>query len=106
MNTLSVSAEDEAEAGRLIYLSGIGDEFAFATLATRYRALMISAALRVIHNLEDAQDATQDALLTLWQKCKEFPNTKDQARPTPQLLILEALRISATRMELSRIGVS
>lgn len=35
-----------------------------------------------------------------------FPNTKDQERPTPSLLLLEALRIHASRMELDKNEVS
>lgn len=67
-----VPVEEEAEAGRLLYMAGLGDEAAFTKLVSRYRRLMVSAALRVLHNLADAEDAVQDAVLTLWQKCREY----------------------------------
>lgn len=55
-----------------------------------------------------AENSEERAMLNLAVAALEmvFPNTKDLSRPTPALLLLEALRIHANRMELSKNAVS
>jgi RNA polymerase sigma-70 factor (ECF subfamily) len=52
------------------YLAGDGG--AFATLVERHQARVFNVCLRVLGNVEDAADATQDAFLTTYRKLDQF----------------------------------
>ena len=54
-----------------------GDREAFAVLATPLVARFLAVARRILHDLDLAQDATQQALLSTWQ---DLPQLKDPAR--------------------------
>src|SRR6476619_608386 len=53
-----------------------GDDQAFREMVDRYHARVYSLSYGVLHNAEDAEEATQDAFLTLYRKIGTF----DEAR--------------------------
>lgn len=49
-----------------------GDENAFAQLYERYRAVIYSAAFQIIQDSEEAQDATQEVFIKLYQSLHQW----------------------------------
>lgn len=47
-----------------------GDHEAFTEIAIEVRGALIAAAQRIVSNFQDAEDAAQDALLSLWRDCQ------------------------------------
>ena len=56
-----------------------GDEEALATLYDRYRVILFSLILRILHSRPEAEDVLQEALLQVWQKAKDY----DESRGRP-----------------------
>ena len=54
-----------------------GDEAAFAELATGVADRLFSVAYRILRDVDAANDATQEALVTLW---RELPALRDRDR--------------------------
>jgi RNA polymerase sigma-70 factor, ECF subfamily len=54
-----------------------GDKGAFAVLATEIAGRFLAVARRILRDIDLAEDATQQALLTIWQ---ELPQLRDPAR--------------------------
>jgi RNA polymerase sigma-70 factor, ECF subfamily len=53
-----------------------GDEQGFREMVDRYHARVYSLAYGVLRNSEDAEEATQDAFLTLYRKIETFDESK------------------------------
>src|SRR5580765_4207852 len=53
-----------------------GDEEAFSEMVERYHARVYSLSFGVLRNAEDAEEATQDAFLTLSRKIGTFDESK------------------------------
>lgn len=53
-----------------------GDDAAFEQMVGRYHARVYSLSYGVLRNSEDAEEATQDAFLTLYRKIGTFDETK------------------------------
>jgi RNA polymerase sigma-70 factor (ECF subfamily) len=53
-----------------------GDEQGFREMVDRYHARVYSLAYGVLRNTEDAEEATQDAFLTLYRKIGTFDESK------------------------------
>jgi RNA polymerase sigma-70 factor (ECF subfamily) len=53
-----------------------GDEQGFREMVDRYNARVYSLAYGVLRNSEDAEEATQDAFLTLYRKIDTFDESK------------------------------
>jgi RNA polymerase sigma-70 factor (ECF subfamily) len=53
-----------------------GDERAFEKMVDRYHARIYSLAYGVLHNAEDAEEATQDTFLTLYRKISTFDESR------------------------------
>jgi RNA polymerase sigma-70 factor, ECF subfamily len=62
----------ESEDGTLVRASKAGDVAAFEELVKRYDSKLLRIAQHVTHNLEDAQDAVQEAFLKAFQKLRQF----------------------------------
>jgi len=56
----------------LVHASKTGDIAAFEELVKRYDSKLLRIAQHVTHNLEDAQDAVQEAFLKAFQKLEQF----------------------------------
>src|SRR5215468_5455065 len=53
-----------------------GDDAGFREMVDRYHARVYSLAYGVLRNSEDAEEATQDAFLTLYRKIDTFDESK------------------------------
>jgi RNA polymerase sigma-70 factor (ECF subfamily) len=53
-----------------------GDDPAFREMVDRYNARIYSLSYGVLRNPEDAEEATQDAFLTLYRKIGTFDESK------------------------------
>ncbi len=53
-----------------------GDDQAFREMVDRYHARVYSLSYGVLHNSEDAEEATQDTFLTLYRKIGTFDESK------------------------------
>ncbi|MEU8487135.1 sigma-70 family RNA polymerase sigma factor [Streptomyces sp. NPDC048641] len=63
-----LTAPDDLLATR----AGEGDEEAFAILMRRHSGLLLALALHTLGNLQDAEDAVQDAFISAWRRLPEF----------------------------------
>ncbi|WP_326778414.1 RNA polymerase sigma factor [Streptomyces sp. NBC_01445] len=63
-----LTAPDDLLATR----AGEGDEEAFAILMRRHSRLLLALALHTLGNLQDAEDAVQDAFISAWRRLPEF----------------------------------
>src|SRR5438477_6986238 len=70
-------AEDQNAADlELVRRIKRGDDEAFREMVDRYHARVYSLAYGVLRNPEDAEEATQDAFLTLYRKIDTFDESK------------------------------
>ena len=65
---LSQDAEDAALVGRVL----AGDMTAFETLVERYQRPLFGVATRMLGSREDAADATQNALVRIYENLRAF----------------------------------
>lgn len=56
----------------LVELAKSGDEQAFETLVKKYETFVCAACLAVLHDREDAFDASQEAFLKVWRSLPAF----------------------------------
>jgi len=68
------SLADESQAEPLTLLAGLrgGDERSYEELVRCYGGKMLSVALRIVGNLEDARDCVQDAFLQAFKHIDRF----------------------------------
>jgi RNA polymerase sigma-70 factor (ECF subfamily) len=62
----------EARLDELVDRAKAGDRVAFDELLVAMRPRALAAALRVLHNRDDAEDAVQDAFLKVWRCLAAF----------------------------------
>ncbi|HEX7501216.1 MAG TPA: sigma-70 family RNA polymerase sigma factor [Polyangia bacterium] len=70
----SAKAEVDSADGldRLVHKAQAGDRAAFDELLVAIRPRALAAALRVVHNRDDAEDAVQDAFFKVWRCLAAF----------------------------------
>lgn len=56
-----------------------GDEQSLSTLYTRYKLILFSLILRIVHSQAEAEDILQEVFLQVWRKASDF----DEARGRP-----------------------
>ena len=56
-----------------------GDEQALASLYDRYRLILFSLVLRILHSRDEAEDVLQELFLQVWKRASDF----DEARGRP-----------------------
>ena len=61
----------------LVILAQHGDKSAFALIAARIADRFLAVSRRILRDLDLAEDATQQALLSIWQ---DLPDLRDPAR--------------------------
>ncbi len=73
-----MAAHEDQDASDLELVRRIkrGDEQGFREMVDRYHARVYSLAYGVLRNSEDAEEATQDAFLTLYRKIETFDESK------------------------------
>jgi RNA polymerase sigma-70 factor (ECF subfamily) len=69
---IEIQETDESLMGRIVS----GDQQAFASLVRRHSGLFFSAAFRMCHQEQEAEDIVQEAFLKLWQKPEAFDAAK------------------------------
>jgi RNA polymerase sigma-70 factor, ECF subfamily len=79
-----------------------GDDQAFREMVDRYHARVYSLSYGVLHNAEDAEEATQDAFLTLYRKIDTF----DESRKFFSWFYRVALNAAYSRARRRRPGVT
>jgi RNA polymerase sigma-70 factor (ECF subfamily) len=70
----------------LLALAAREDEGALATLYDRYGRVAYGLALRIVRDPALAEDAVQEAFLTVWRTAKDFRS--DRAKPSTWILTL------------------
>lgn len=61
-----------AQERELVRRARAGDEGAFAALVTPHRTLLYTVCFRILGQAQDAEDATQTALLAAWRNLHRF----------------------------------
>jgi RNA polymerase sigma-70 factor (ECF subfamily) len=74
--TTSFSLGIEATDEQLMACIRNGDEAALSTLFHRHQAILRTVMARVIHNDADVEDALQEAMIELWNRCKAYDESK------------------------------
>jgi len=63
---------EEPQSRALLYAARAGNREAFGDLVTLHHRVVFRTALAVLGSREEAEDATQDAFVTAWQKLGGF----------------------------------
>jgi RNA polymerase sigma-70 factor, ECF subfamily len=71
--------EDRAALSRALVAAGCGDQTAFADVYRRTSAKLFGICLRIFADRQEAEDALQDAYMTIWTKAATF----DARRASP-----------------------
>jgi RNA polymerase sigma-70 factor (ECF subfamily) len=81
----------ESEESRLIRLATRGDAVAFEALYSRHSRALFQAALRVLGNAEDAEDALQEGLLAAYRNLHRFEGRSQFSTWLTRIVINAAL---------------
>jgi RNA polymerase sigma-70 factor (ECF subfamily) len=73
---MAVHEDQDASDLELVRRIKRGDEQGFREMVDRYNARVYSLAYGILRNSEDAEEATQDAFLTLYRKIDTFDESK------------------------------
>src|SRR5260370_38654405 len=82
---------------KLIRAGQRGDEQAVEALFRRYQRPLFQTALRVLGNMEDAEDALQDGLLSAYRNLKRFEGRSQVSTWLTRIVINAALMRRAER---------
>ncbi len=72
-------AEDRTRLAEMLEGAGRGDRAAFARLYTKTSAKLFGICLRIFPDRQEAEDALQDAYITIWNRAARF----DASRASP-----------------------
>lgn len=96
------AAEPVGAIDRLVAAAKAGDATAFDQLLASQRPRALSAALRVLHNADDAEDAVQDAFVKIWRSLQSFEGRSSFSTWVHRIVTnasLDLMRKSAGRVE-------
>jgi RNA polymerase sigma-70 factor, ECF subfamily len=78
-----------------------GDETALAGVYDRYRLILFSLILRILHDREEAEDVLQETFLQVWRRARDFDETRGRGFTwlvtIARSRALDRLRASASR---------
>ena len=82
-----------------------GDEGALADCYDRYRLILFSLILRILHDRAEAEDCLQDVFVQVWRRAKDFDETRGRAftwlATIARSRALDRLRSSASRTRIA-----
>jgi RNA polymerase sigma-70 factor (ECF subfamily) len=93
---------EEVRADALVERAKAGDRAAFDELLIAMRPRALAAALKVVHNRDDAEDAVQDAFLKVWRCLAAFEGRASFSTWIHRIVTnasLDLLRKSCSRSE-------
>ncbi|HWK12334.1 MAG TPA: RNA polymerase sigma factor [Vicinamibacterales bacterium] len=90
---LSQDAEDAALVGRVL----AGDAAAFEVLVERYQRPLFNVAVRMLGSREDAADATQNALIRVYENLRAFDPGRRFFSWSYRILVNECLNVLRAR---------
>lgn len=73
------NGEDAADA-TLVAAMAAGDRAALATIYRRYGGLMLALAVRIVRNLNQAEDLLHDVFLEAWRSAKDYDPQRGSVR--------------------------
>jgi RNA polymerase sigma-70 factor (ECF subfamily) len=56
-----------------------GDEGALAGCYDRYRLILFSLILRILHDRQEAEDVLQEVFLQVWRRARDFDESRGRA---------------------------
>lgn len=56
-----------------------GDETALADIFDRYRVILFSLVLRILHDRDEAEDVLQEAFIQVWRRANDFDEARGRA---------------------------
>lgn len=89
MSELNPEQAPISDAELLRQITG-GDEVALASLYDRYKTILFSLILRILHSQPEAEDILQDVFIQVWKKAADFDETR--GRPFTWLVTLARSR--------------
>ncbi len=63
----------------IIHAVARGDELALAACYDRYRLILFSLILRILHDREEAEDVLQEVFLQVWRRAGDFDEARGRA---------------------------
>jgi RNA polymerase sigma-70 factor (ECF subfamily) len=97
---LSQDAEDAALVGRVLS----GDMVAFELLVERYQRPLFNVAARMLGSREDAADATQNALVRIYENIRAFDQGRRFFSWSYRILVNECLNVDAEDASLAPVA--
>jgi RNA polymerase sigma-70 factor (ECF subfamily) len=97
-----VASVDSQDLDSLVEKAQAGDRAAFDELLVAIRPRALAAALKVLHNRDDAEDAVQDAFLKVWRCLAAFEGRSSFSTWIHRIVTnssLDLLRRNASRSE-------
>lgn len=91
---------------RLVEAAKAGHTAAFAALSERHNQQLVSTALRITRNLEDAEDAVQDALLSAFVHIRRFDGRSSFLTWLTRIAINSSLMILRKKRTSREIAIS
>lgn len=91
---------------RLVEAAKAGHTAAFAALSERHKQQLVSTALRITRNLEDAEDAVQDALLSAFVHVRRFDGRSSFLTWLTRIAINSSLMILRKKRTSREIAIS
>lgn len=99
-----MTTDDPRPDVELAALAAAGDVAAYEALARRHTARIHRTAYRVVGNREDAEDVTQDVLMTLWTSLGSFTGSAPFTTWLHRVVVNRA--VSLVRARRSRVRTS
>ena len=82
-----------------------GDEAALAACYDRYRLILFSLILRILHDRQEAEDVLQEVFLQVWRRARDFDESRGRAFTwlvtIARSRALDRLRANASRARLA-----